>query len=259
MDLFKSKGYDLKGYALPAVTILLLLALIGSLAVNRYLFMTAKEYYTQMNEVRLDPLGLSQYPPQTLEAVEGLQRVVFFGDSRAQNWPSPHISGYEFVNRGIGAQTSTQIAGRFEAHVVPLKPDILIVQMGINDLKTIPLFPDQRDNIIANCLTNIHKIIDEATAIGARVIVTTVFPVGEPSLERRLFAWSDEIAESVGEVNDSLRAIASDNVLVLDAFVLLVGETGLINPDYALDALHLNSQGYAKLNIALTELLKAES
>lgn len=239
--------------------ILLVLALIGSLALNRYLFSTARDYYRQMNDVRLDPLGLSSYPSQTLEAVEGLQRVVFFGDSRAQNWPSARVSGYEFVNRGVGAQTSMQVAGRFEAHVVPLKPDILIVQMCINDLKTIPLFPDQREAIIDNCLTNTGEIIERSTDIGAKVILTTVFPVGEPPLERQLFFWSDDIAESVSEVNASLRAMASDNVFVLDTFAVLAGDTGRINPEYALDALHVNVQGYEKLNIALTELLKAES
>lgn len=212
-----------------------------------------------MNEVRLDPLGLSHYSGQKDTATEGLQRVVFFGDSRAQNWPAPNVPDYEFINRGIGAQTSAQVAGRFEDHVTPLKPDMLILQMCINDLKTIPLFPDQREAIITNCLTNTGTIIERSTVISAKVILTTVFPVGEPTLERRLFFWSDEIAESISEVNVSLRAMASEHVLVLDAFALLAGENGLINPGYALDALHLNSQGYEKLNIALTGLLAAES
>jgi lysophospholipase L1-like esterase len=46
--------------------------------------------------------------------------------------------GFSFVNRGINTQTSAQVLGRFDKHVVPLHPNIVIVQVGINDLKTIP-------------------------------------------------------------------------------------------------------------------------
>lgn len=40
-----------------------------------------------------------------------------------------------------GAQTSAQVVWRFAEHIAPLQPDKIILQVGINDLKTIPLFP----------------------------------------------------------------------------------------------------------------------
>ncbi len=53
-----------------------------------------------------------------------------------------------FVNRGIGNQTTAQVLGHFHAHVAPLHPQTIILQVGINDLKTIPLFPEQAETII---------------------------------------------------------------------------------------------------------------
>jgi len=65
--------------------------------------------------------------------------VVFFGDSRAYDWPAPSgLEGLEFVNRGIGNQTTAQVLGRFEAHIAPLHPQVVVLQVGINDLKLIP-------------------------------------------------------------------------------------------------------------------------
>ena len=86
-----------------------------------------------------------------------------------------------------------QLAGRFAAHIAPLRPDYILLQVGINDLKTIPIFPDRRPVIIANCLANIRAILQQSTDLGATVILTTNFPVSEASFERRLFFWSDDV------------------------------------------------------------------
>lgn len=40
----------------------------------------------------------------------------------------------EFINRGIGGQTSTQVAERFDANIAPLQPDVLVVRVCVNDL-----------------------------------------------------------------------------------------------------------------------------
>ncbi|MEK0196152.1 hypothetical protein WME70_32745, partial [Microcoleus anatoxicus PTRS1] len=40
-------------------------------------------------------------------------------------------------------------------HVASLKPKIIVIQVGVNDLKAIPLFPEQKEAIIRNCETNI--------------------------------------------------------------------------------------------------------
>ncbi len=239
------------------ITAVLLIVLLISLAGNFFLFIQGQQYYLQLNETRLDPLGLSYYPttidstsPDNLDD----KRVVFFGDSRAANWPAPqNLIGLTFINRGIGAQTSAQSLYRFEAHVKLLHPHILILQTGVNDLKIIPLFPERRDAIIANCQANIQQIVSQAVENGTTVIVTTIFPTGLVPLERQPF-WSSEVDQAIGEVNSFIHSLQGPQIIIFDAYLIL-SDKGVAKNEYYQDTLHLNRAGYEALNAKLTRLL----
>jgi len=237
--------------------LVLALAVLGSsIALNLVLFNRAKQYYVEMNQVRLDPWGLKAYPleqkPRQHATTE--PRVVFFGDSRAAGWTIPPMRGYEFINRGISSQTSVQVLNRFDAHVRPLQPDVVVVQVGINDLKTIPLFPARRKAIVADCEQNIRQIVEESRQLGAVVILSTIFPAGEIPLERQPF-WSEEVEGAIVEVNRHIAMLAQERVLVLDAFSLLADQQGGLRREYTKNELHLNERGYERLNLALMSLL----
>lgn len=232
----------------------ILLILGGSIVLNIILYNQAKKYYLQVNETRLDPFGLNHYPINLKKAVDNKIRVVFFGDSRADGWTSPNISGYEFINRGIHAQTSVQTVQRFASHVGSLQPNIVIIQVGVNDLKTVPLFPERRELIVANCQINIKQIVEESKNLGATVILTTIFPVGEVPIQRKPF-WSDDIRLAVNEVNAYIATLASDKVIIFDAFSILADNQGMMLQKYSKDELHLNNQGYVILNKELVQLL----
>jgi len=74
--------------------------LIVSLALNVFLFQRARQYFLDMNAVRLDPLGLSVY--SDVPSASAGVRIVFFGDSRAARWPVPeNQTDWEFINRGV--------------------------------------------------------------------------------------------------------------------------------------------------------------
>lgn len=234
-----------------------LLLLTVSMVSNGGLLLYARQQYQAVNAARLDPLNLGYFPAKPPEHVEGVT-AVFFGDSRAAQWPAPDgLTGIHFVNRGIGAQTSAQIAGRFEAHIRPLQPDILIVQMCINDLKAVAIFPAHQEQIIANCQNNINQVVQQATEMGTTVILTTVFPVGEFPWYRRLL-WSPEIDTAVTNTNAYIHSLAAENVLILDAHALLADESGRLQSRYAADELHLNVVGYALLNEHLIDLHTAK-
>jgi lysophospholipase L1-like esterase len=228
---------------------LLGLGLLGcSIFINFLLYNRVNKYYSELNQTRLDPLGLSYYPVNLAKVANpDRSRVVFFGDSRAASWIPPQIDRYEFINRGISSQTSVQTIERFSAHVRSLKPSIIIVQVGVNDLKTIALFPEHKQEIITNCQANIKRIIQESRKLGTVVIVTTIFPAGEVPLERKPF-WSDEIGLAIKEVNTSIATLADDKTIVFDTYSLLANRQGLMLPQYRLDELHLNQQGYKILN-----------
>lgn len=180
--------------------------------------------------------------------------VVFFGDSRAVSWLAPDLREFEFVNRGIGSQTSIQVLARFDYDVKPLNPNIIIVQAGINDLKTIPLFPDRKKTIVTNCKENVRQIVERSTKSGATVILTTIFPVAQVPIWRKPF-WSDDVAIAVDEVNVFIRSLAGSKVIVFDAYAVLANDKGITRAEYSQDLLHLTNLGYQRLNAELTPIL----
>jgi lysophospholipase L1-like esterase len=235
-------------------------ALAASVMLSAFLFRQADAYYRELNAVRLDPLGASVYARATVPPLDpNMMRVVMMGDSRAQNWPTPTptLTGVQFINRGIGAQTTAQVLGRFETDVAPLRPDVVVLQVGINDLKVIGVTPDDAQAIRDACLRNIRAIVSAAQKLRARVILTTIIPsTGQAPLARRLY-WSDAIDTAVSEINAELRNMRSDDVMILDAATLLADAAGRLRPGYATDLLHLNDAGYSVLNEALVAQIEA--
>jgi lysophospholipase L1-like esterase len=239
--------------------IFVLTALLAtSLGVNGFVYLQTKEYYLQLNATRLDPPGLSAYPipAQARIAESDKATVIFFGDSRAAQWRTPeNMAHIQFINRGIGAQTSAQVQQRYDAHIRLLQPDVLVLQVGINDLKAIPLFPHAETHIIDTAKRNISWIVTEAVNSGTTVLLTTIFPSGEIPLLRRPF-WSDNINIAVLDVNQHIHSLASEDVLIFDAYALLTDRNGRLTSAYAHDELHLTSEGYAHLNQQLEIHLK---
>jgi lysophospholipase L1-like esterase len=230
-------------------------ALIGSVALNVILFIRARHYYLLLNQTTLDPVGLEYFPNNFKPANvsnDSITKVVFFGDSRAEAWTFPsEMKSFSFMNRGVSGQTSTQVLGRFEKQVLPLRPQIIIVQVGINDLKTIPLFPDRQTTIIANCKANIQEIVKRSRDLGATVILTTIIPPGEIPLVRKPF-WSSDVDRAITEVNAYISSLQAPNVIIFDSYLLL---TQKHKNNYYKDTLHLNKQGYEILNKELTKVL----
>jgi lysophospholipase L1-like esterase len=239
--------------------IILRVTLCVSIGGNVWLYQRSNEYYMQLNSTRLDPLGVRSYPSLAdtqPEQSSGRRLVVFFGDSRAADWPAPMMLGVEFVNRGIGAQTTAQVAGRFAAHIASLRPQVLVVQVGINDIKTIPLFPNDAAQIVADCQAYIKQIVELARQHNITVVLTTIMPRGAVPLERR-WHWSSDADQAIADVNTYIVSLQSPHVLVLDTAAVLADEQGVIRPEYQRDFLHLNAAGYAALNRELERILKA--
>ena len=255
------------------VTSTIALLLSFSFYANHKLWQRAKDHYIGANATRLDPVGLKAFADSEIPATSELTRVVFFGDSRAASWPSPireatnQTRNVEFFNRGLGSQTSTQALQRFQTHVAPLRPDVVIIQIGINDIKAIGLFPKQTSTILSEVVANIEQIVKQAEATGAVVVLSSIFPIGEVtwakqlSVRSRPFWLSNTINPAVATVNQSLKTLVSvqnnDSVIWFDSSSLLIDETGKISRDYLIDELHLNEKGYAILNQALSERLQS--
>lgn len=241
-----------------AAILLLIAGLAVSLYLNWFLFDLARGYYSEIGSVRLDPYELAQYPQNDRPTISASDRLVlFYGDSRAESWiqTPPQIAGFAFLTRGIVAQTTAQVLGRFDAHVVPLRPDVIVLQVGINDLRFVPIFPERAEQIISDCISNIDTLIARSREVGAQVVITTIFPVAATPIQRR-WQWSDAAYEAIKRINDHIRSLRRDGVYVLDSYAILVDPaTGLAQPTYVDSFMHINSAGYQALNQALQPLL----
>ena len=120
----------------------------------------------------------------------------------------------------------------------------------------LPQSPKTREDIVGNCQQNIAQIVQKAQEIGAKVILTTIFPLGEGTIpwQQRLF-WSpiNYIRQDITKVNNYIKTLEEDAV-IFDADELLQVQ-GESDPKYYRDLLHLNGQGYKFLNQHLSKLL----
>lgn len=261
----KSTSYR---YLLIFLLGLLLVSLLG----NFLLYQELKATYLGLYQVSLNPLGINRYNNQQAQNLAEQPRVIFYGDSRAFQWKAPEIDTFEFMNRGISGQTSAQVLERFEAHITDLKPKIIVLQVGINDLRMLPSNSQTREDIVRDCQDNIFQIVERANNLEANIIVTTIFPLGKGNIPLRLRPfWHSisEIEQSINEVNEYIRtisdrptpsfqsrlnSISDQRIVVFDAYSLLNQE----DPNkvkYYKDLLHLNRKGYQLLNQNLKSIL----
>lgn len=248
-------GNAVMNLKLGLIFTILLLLLFASLALN-YIFY--KRLFIPQHAGKLDPVGLSYYP----KVASGKKKsnkpiVIFYGDSRGLSWPAPPVNHYQFLNRSIGNQTSIQVLERFNQHVAPHRPKVIIIQVCINDLKMIPLFPDKKEKIIADCKNNLQELLVQARTIKSKVILSTVFPLGKISLARKLLGMKEKpIMDAIDEVNVYIKSLASENTQILDSYGLLKGKGREIYEQYSHDWLHLNEKAYQHLNKPLVDFLK---
>lgn len=234
----------------------LVILLAISLCCNYFLIKRYRHAYRELSRVTLDPLGLEQ-AQASAAAVRGPKEgplVLFYGDSRAAAWPAPDAASFVFANLGVNGQTSAQAALRYQADAALLHPDVVVLQVGINDLRVIPAAGEGAQAVIAATEANIQDVVAQATAGGATVVLTTIFPVQNPPWQDRMF-WSKEVMTAVTAVNHFIPSLAGENVLVWDTYTLLADDKGELQNKYAADYLHLNAAGYLQLNDLLLTFL----
>jgi len=68
----------------------------------------------------------------------GEDRIVFMGDSITEGWkfegPQGSFPGKPYINRGISGQTAAQMVLRFRQDVIDLKPKVVLILAGTNDI-----------------------------------------------------------------------------------------------------------------------------
>ena len=198
--------------------------------------------------LRGDPLAMDILE-RRLAQVAG--PVLLLGDSRVAYWnPGPVIDGVRVSTVGAGGLTAVQLAYAIPNFDTSFEGDTVIVQIGINDLKTLGYTAVSREELVERTVGALQEITEQLTHAGARVVLTTMIPPG-PVRIARMPIWTDQINSAVVEVNNHIRdGSVADGVLVID-FTGILGSPDEIDARYATDTLHLNSEAYQRLSEAL--------
>lgn len=167
----------------------------------------------------------------------GEDRVVFMGDSITQGWHlDASFPGKPYINRGISGQTSPQMLVRFRQDVIELKPKVVIILAGTNDVagNTGPMTPEQTED-------NLATMADLATANGIRVVLCSVLPAFD-------FPWhpGQEPAPKIAALNNWIRAYAAQKGYpYVDYYSAMKDDRGGLPPTLSKDGVHPLPAGYA--------------
>ena len=180
--------------------------------------------------------------------------VLFYGDSRAADWPFPNLPGVHFVNQGVPGDDTAGALRRVPFDLTPHKPAVVLLQLGINDLTASVFYPQRRAAIVDRCQTNLRQLVQQCLAADTTLLLSTIFPVASSDYD----FWAlglESITPDVKAVNQFLRGLAGERVIIFETQNLL-GDADQVKPAFAADMLHLNRAGYVALNQALTPVLE---
>lgn len=178
------------------------------------------------------------YTTSTLEA-----RIVFVGDSLV--WWGPWndlFARQDIANRGIGGNTSADVAGRIN-DIFNAKPQQVFIIVGINDIyKRIPT---------GTILTNYAKVVQSVKAHGAVPVILST-PYINPGVYKNC-PDSDcgYINTAVTSLNDMLKNYASNTetayIDINSVLTSKVSGSPVLDKDFTTDGVHLNLAGYRQV------------
>ena len=168
---------------------------------------------------------------------KGESRVVFLGDSITEFWAQyDYIHGKPYVNRGISGQTTPQILLRFRQDVIALKPRVVVILAGTNDIaeNTGPI-------TLAAIEDNLTSMVDLAKRNGIRVVLSSLVPAFQ-------YPWRPDLApvEKIRALNDWIKDYAAKERLVfLDYHSAMANDKRGLKAELSEDGVHPNKAGYA--------------
>ncbi len=175
--------------------------------------------------------------------------IVFMGDSITQGWREkrPGFFTPGRIGRGISGQTTPQMLVRFQPDVIDLKPRVVHIMAGTNDIagNTGPMTQEAtRDNFRA--MTTLAK------ANGIRVILASIPPADK-------FPWRPglEVKTPIASLNRWLRGYAAEEGATwVDYHPALADASGAMKPGLAHDGVHPTEAGYDAMAGVLAPALK---
>ncbi len=183
-------------------------------------------------------------------AVPNENRIVFMGNSITEGWSQADpafFAGKPYINRGISGQTTPQMLIRFRSDVINLKPAVVVILAGINDIagNTGPSTLEMIEG-------NLASMVELARANGIRVVLSSVLPAYD-------FPWRPGLqpAEKVVKLNYWIKAFAENQgCIYLDYFTPMADEKHALRAEYTYDGVHPNLTGYRIMEPLVEEAIQ---
>ena len=180
----------------------------------------------------------------------GEKRVVFMGNSITESWThadSSFFIGKSYINRGIGGQTTPQMLVRFRPDVIALKPSVVVILAGINDIA---------EN---NGPISLHDIFGNIISMVQLAKINKIKPVVCSVLPANAFPWRPEIkpADKIIMLNTMLSAFCkANNVVYVDYYSAMVDDKKGLPKSLSEDGVHPNLTGYKVMEALVERALK---
>ena len=200
----------------------------------------AERRRVQEERLRNDWAYLERYRQANAElgAMRDTNRVVFMGNSITEVWArhfATMFPGKPYIGRGISGQTTPQMLVRFRQDVIALRPRVVVILAGTNDLagntgpSTLEMIQD-----------NLASMAELAKANGIRVVLASVLPVYH-------YPWRPglEPAGKIVSLNAWMKDYAARNGAVyLDYHTAMADERHGLKAELTYDGVHPNEAGY---------------
>ncbi len=176
---------------------------------------------------------------KTLNRDANVPSTVFIGDSLIQEWPIQEMfQNSEYLNRGIGGDTTANLLNRLETSFKHLTPTRVVILIGTNDLV-------QPDFDMYLTVSRIQESIKKIQIMYPKIAIylCSLLPVGNPKIEKmdkQTIGVRDN--QTIDAINEALSQIESINYLNINE--VLKDEQGYLNPQYSREGLHLSPEGY---------------
>ena len=188
-----------------------------------------------------DWANLNRYKEENLKIglpADNENRVVFIGNSITQGWieVDPNFfAGKSYINRGISGQTTPQMLVRFRSDVVNLKPKVVVILAGTNDIagNTGPSKLEMIED-------NIASMVEIANANNIKVVLCSILPAYD-------YPWKTglEPAQKIVDLNKWIKEYAVKNkIIYVDYFAPIADQRNGMKKAYSEDGVHPNLAGY---------------
>ena len=188
----------------------------------------------------MDWAGFNRYA-EANQAVTTAPLVVFMGDSITDNWAQMRpgfFADHNYLGRGIGAQTVEQMLSRFQADVIDLHPQAVVILAGINNIAG-----NNGKIEFENIVGCIKSMCEAARANGIVPILCSLTPC-------HFFFWNPEAkpAQEVVRLNGLLREYAGKaGVAFVDYFTPMAQPDASLSKEDSEDGCHPTVAGYEKM------------